>query len=64
MHLDVTVVLRSVVTIVWFLTFVGLVLWAWSGRRGQDFATAARLPFDDVDAGSPEGTAASDEGGR
>jgi len=47
MHLDPTVILRSVITVVWFLTFLGLCLWAWSGRRREDFAAAARLPFDE-----------------
>jgi cytochrome c oxidase cbb3-type subunit IV len=48
MHLDLTVILRSVITVVWFATFVGLCLWAWSGRRRKDFDAAARLPFDDA----------------
>ena len=47
MRIDFTVVLRSLITVVWFTTFVGLCLWAWSGRRRKDFAAAARLPFED-----------------
>ncbi len=47
MHVDATVVLRSAITVVWFLTFVGLFLWAWSDRRREDFSAAARLPFDE-----------------
>jgi cytochrome c oxidase cbb3-type subunit 4 len=38
---------RNVVTVVSFLTFIGIVLWAYSGRRSADFEEAARLPFAD-----------------
>jgi len=48
MHLDFDV-LSSAVTVVWFLTFVALCLWAWSGRRAKDFDAAARLVFDEPD---------------
>jgi len=46
MHFNVNI-LSSVVTIVWFLAFIALCVWAWSGRRRKDFEAAARLPFDD-----------------
>ena len=39
--------MRSVVTIVSMLTFIGIVLWAYSARRKNDFDEAARLPFAD-----------------
>jgi cytochrome c oxidase cbb3-type subunit IV len=51
MHVDLIVVLRSVITVVWFVTFVGLFLWAWSSRRREDFTAASRLPFDEGDDG-------------
>jgi len=38
--------LRSVVTVVSFVCFIGIVLWAWSGRNAADFEQAARLPFE------------------
>ncbi|MBS0309126.1 MAG: cbb3-type cytochrome c oxidase subunit 3 [Proteobacteria bacterium] len=38
---------RSVVTVVSLLTFIGIVIWAWSGRRKADFDEAANLPFAD-----------------
>jgi cytochrome c oxidase cbb3-type subunit IV len=38
---------RSIVTVVSFLTFIGIVWWAYSARRGADFETAANLPFAD-----------------
>jgi cytochrome c oxidase cbb3-type subunit 4 len=46
---------RGVVTAVLMLLFVGLVLWAWSRRRHDDFEAAARLPLDD-DADVPVGS--------
>ncbi|MBA4254984.1 MAG: CcoQ/FixQ family Cbb3-type cytochrome c oxidase assembly chaperone [Polaromonas sp.] len=39
--------MRSVVTLVSFLTFVGIIAWAWSKRNKSDFDEAARLPFKD-----------------
>ena len=38
--------LRSVVTVISLLTFVGIVWWAWSKRRSVDFREAANLPFE------------------
>jgi cytochrome c oxidase cbb3-type subunit 4 len=43
------VVIRSVMTLVAFLTFIGIIAWAWSGQRKADFDEAARLPFDNED---------------
>ncbi len=37
--------LRSIVTTISLLTFVGIVIWAWSKRNKADFDEAARLPF-------------------
>lgn len=39
--------LRVVVTVVMFVTFVGIVLWAFSSRRKKDFDKAARMPLED-----------------
>jgi cytochrome c oxidase cbb3-type subunit 4 len=39
--------LRSVVTLVSLLVFVGIVAWAWSRSNRTRFDVAARLPFDD-----------------
>lgn len=38
--------LRSVVTVLTFVIFVGIVAWAWSRRNQADFDEAARLPLD------------------
>lgn len=37
--------LRSIVTAISLLTFVGIVVWAWSKRNQADFEEAAQLPF-------------------
>jgi len=42
--------LRSLVTLLTFMTFIGIVLWAYSGRRKQAFDEAASLPFTEDEA--------------
>ena len=37
----------SVMTVVSFTTFIGILLWTFVARRGSDFDTAAALPFAD-----------------
>ena len=39
--------LHMVWTLALLLAFVGIILWAWSGRRKTDFEEAAQLPLDD-----------------
>ncbi len=39
--------LRSIVTVISLLTFVGIVVWAWSKRNKSNFDEAAQLPFND-----------------
>ena len=39
--------LRSIVTVVSLITFLGIVVWAWSRRNQAGFDEAARLPFQD-----------------
>ena len=39
------IVLSSTVTVVSFLLFIGIVLWALNGRRRAAFAQAANAPF-------------------
>ncbi len=38
-------IVGSVSTVVSFLVFVGILLWAYSGRRREAFAEAANAPF-------------------
>lgn len=46
--MDITTV-RSIVTVVAFLTFLGIVFWAYSSARKSRFDAAARLPFEEDD---------------
>ncbi len=39
--------LRSIVTVLMFVLFVGIVWWAYSKRRTEAYEEAARLPLDD-----------------
>jgi cytochrome c oxidase cbb3-type subunit 4 len=39
--------LRGLFTLVLMIAFVAIVIWAWSSKRREDFAEAARLPLDD-----------------
>lgn len=47
--------LRGLVTLVLMLAFIGIVIWAWSGKRKKDFEQAARLPLEDEPAGEDSG---------
>ena len=42
--------LRSIFTVIMFVTFIGIWIWAWSGRRRKEFDEAANLPFAEKDA--------------
>lgn len=45
MELDVNT-LRSWVTVVSFLVFIGIIAWAYSRKNAADFDSAANLPFE------------------
>ena len=45
--MDVQNFLRIVITVVGMCVFIGIVLWAWSGRRKSAFDRAARIPLED-----------------
>ena len=48
----------SLTTVAMLVIFVGIIVWAWSGKRTSDFAEAARLPLDeDMGARSTFGSA-------
>jgi cytochrome c oxidase cbb3-type subunit 4 len=32
-----------------FITFIGIVAWAWSSKRKKSFDEAAHIPFDEED---------------
>ena len=38
--------LRSVATVISFITFIGIVAWAYSRGKKVDFEQAAKLPFE------------------
>lgn len=40
---------RTVVTVLTFVAFIGIVWWAYSSRRKKDYEAAARMPLDDDD---------------
>jgi len=46
--------LRGLFTLILMIAFVSIVIWAWSSKRREDFAEAARLPLDD-DSPAPDG---------
>ncbi len=51
--------MRSAMTVVLFLLFLGIVFWAYSSKRKRAFDEAARLPFDEDEsmaAGKPRNT--------
>ncbi|MBV5299634.1 MAG: cbb3-type cytochrome oxidase subunit 3 [Rhodoferax sp.] len=45
MEFDVNM-LRSLATLISFLTFIGIVAWAYARRNNADFEKAANLPFE------------------
>lgn len=44
--------LRSISTVLSFVLFVSIVVWAYSGKRKRAFDEAAALPLDDEDRAS------------
>ncbi len=38
---------RGLLTAVIFFSFIGLCVWAWSGRRKADFEASAALPLEE-----------------
>ena len=50
--------IRIAVTVISFLVFLGLLIWAWSSRNRTRFDEAAHLPFAH-DGGEPAGVHAS-----
>ena len=51
-----------VTTVVSFLAFLGIVIWAWSGRRRKAFEEAANAPFALPDDGAGNGVTANKQG--
>ena len=38
--------MRSVVTVLTFIIFVGIMVWTFSRRNSKDFEAASKLPFE------------------
>jgi len=53
---------RSIVTVAAFVTFVGIVIWAWSGARRERFDAAAMLPLEEDELERGSSTVPSDHG--
>jgi cytochrome c oxidase cbb3-type subunit 4 len=51
--------LRTSITVLALLAFLGIVAWAWSSRRAADFEAAARLPLEED--GPPNGASRENE---
>ena len=43
----------SMMTVISFLTFLGIIAWSYSAKRRADFDDAANLPFADDHADAP-----------
>jgi len=50
----VEISLQSIWTVIAFVAFVGIVIWAWSGKRKKSFDDAARMALDDDKAVTDE----------
>jgi len=53
--------IRSGFTVVMIVTFVSIVVWAWSKKRVKDFNEAANMPLDEPEVPRP---AANNRGGE
>jgi len=42
--------IHSVWTVLLFVLFIGIIVWAWSAKRKKRFDKAARMPLEDDDA--------------
>lgn len=62
--MDVVNLLRSIVTVLAFASFIGITLWAWSGARRATFAAAARIPLEEEELQREAGSQASPQAER
>lgn len=40
-------IIATLLTVLVMISFIVIVIWAWSGKRKQEFDEAANLPFDE-----------------
>ena len=63
--MDTSTFLHSIMTVVTFITFIGIVFWAYSRKRKSAFEEAANAPFAlPDDAEGPDTNASGARGGR
>ncbi len=62
--MDTPTLLHSIMTLITFITFIGIVVWAYSRRRKADFDEAANAPFALPDDADGPGTGAVARGGQ
>lgn len=55
---------RSIVTVAALLTFVGIIIWAWSASRRERFEAAARLPLEQDDVAQEANAPGAEPAGR
>lgn len=48
--------LRTIMTVVAFLTFIGIVIWAYSSKRKKSFDEAARMALEDDEPTNKNGS--------
>ncbi|MFJ3047197.1 cbb3-type cytochrome oxidase subunit 3 [Herbaspirillum chlorophenolicum] len=53
MNIDFLTDARSLITLASFVTFAGIIWWAYVSHKPADFNQAAMLPFADGDIGQP-----------
>ena len=56
--------LRTLITLLSFIVFAGIVFWAYSGKQKARFEEAANLPFIDDELPAATSADASRKGGR
>jgi cytochrome c oxidase cbb3-type subunit 4 len=56
--------MRSGMTVIAFATFIGIVWWAWSARKKDDFAVAARSVLDEDEPVAAGKTLTASRGSR
>ena len=63
--MDTSTLLHSIMTVITFITFLGIVFWSYSGKRKSAFEAAANAPFAlPDDAEGPDTNAIAARGGR
>ena len=63
--MDTSTLLHSIMTVIAFVTFIGIVVWAYSRKRKSAFDEAANAPFAlPDDAERPDTNAIVAHGGR